>query len=67
MMHVEPQTHFQDITLLVSNIKLPYMFNMLHLIMDTAAHLQPWKLRSQKQNSGTALYFIMGQKSTIPL
>jgi hypothetical protein len=40
---------------------------MLHLIANTAACHQSRQLCSQKQNSGSVLYFTAAQKSTIPL
>jgi len=35
------------------------MLKTLHLITNTAVHLQPQQLSSWKQNSDSALYFIM--------
>jgi hypothetical protein len=45
----------QDITLLVSNIKLSCGLHMLQVTTTTPARLQPRQLRSRKQSSGTIL------------
>jgi hypothetical protein len=62
--HVKPEVHepLQDITLLVSNMKLSCMLNMLHLITNIADLLQPRKLCSRNQNSDSDLFFIAAQK-----
>jgi hypothetical protein len=67
--HVQLAVHepLQDVMLLANNMKLPSMLNMLHLITNTVAHRQSWRLCSRKQNKDSVLYFIAAQKSVIPL
>jgi len=43
------------------------LLNTLHLITNTPARLQTRQLCCGKQNSDSVLYFIVTQKSTIPL
>jgi len=66
---VQPAAHepLLDIKLLVRNINLPCILNMLHLITNLAACLQPRQLCSRKQSSDNVLCFMVTQKSTIPL
>jgi hypothetical protein len=59
--HMKPEVRvpLQDITLLVSDMKLSYMLHTLHLVTNAATRFQFQQLLSRKQNVEIVLYFVV--------